>query len=106
MALTGDLALDLFPELQGILDFLEHFGRAAGAAHDHRPIAQDSSHGGLVHHDTFDSGEEDFRGAAFRKDLGIERHFRDARAAVVMAPTSDALDDFIDRAVSGLPLFG
>lgn len=45
-------------------------------------------------------------GAAFRKDIGVERHFRDARAAVVMAPTSDALRDFIGRAVSGLPLFG
>jgi alkylation response protein AidB-like acyl-CoA dehydrogenase len=45
-------------------------------------------------------------GAAFRKDIGIERHFRDARAAAVMAPTSDALQDFIGRAVCGLPLFG
>jgi alkylation response protein AidB-like acyl-CoA dehydrogenase len=45
-------------------------------------------------------------GAAFRKDIGIERHFRDARAAAVMAPTSDALNDFIGRAICGLPLFG
>jgi alkylation response protein AidB-like acyl-CoA dehydrogenase len=45
-------------------------------------------------------------GAAFRKDIGIERHFRDARAAVVMAPTTDALQEFIGRAVCGLPLFG
>jgi isovaleryl-CoA dehydrogenase len=45
-------------------------------------------------------------GAAFRKDVGIERHFRDARASAVMAPTIDALGDFIGRAVSGLPLFG
>ena len=45
-------------------------------------------------------------GAAFRKDIGIERHFRDARASVVMAPTVDALQDFIGRAVCGLPLFG
>ena len=30
-------------------------------------------------------------GAAFRKELGIERRFRDARAARVMAPTTDAL---------------
>lgn len=43
-------------------------------------------------------------GAAFRKDLGIERRFRDARAARVMAPTSDALLDFVGRAVCGLPL--
>lgn len=44
-------------------------------------------------------------GAAFRKDLPLERLFRDARAASVMAPTSDALYDFIGKAVCGLPLF-
>lgn len=44
-------------------------------------------------------------GAAFRRDIGIERHFRDARASAVMAPTLDALRDFVGRAVSGLPLF-
>jgi len=44
-------------------------------------------------------------GAAFRKDVGIERHFRDARAASVMAPTTDVLYDFIGKAVCGLPLF-
>jgi isovaleryl-CoA dehydrogenase len=43
-------------------------------------------------------------GAAFRKELGIERAFRDARAARVMAPTTDALLDFIGRALGGLPL--
>ncbi|HMF05242.1 MAG TPA: acyl-CoA dehydrogenase family protein [Acidimicrobiia bacterium] len=43
-------------------------------------------------------------GAAFRKELGIERRFRDARAARVMAPTTDALEDFIGRALCGLPL--
>lgn len=43
-------------------------------------------------------------GAAFRKDVGIERLFRDARAASVMAPTSDVLYDFIGRALCGLPL--
>jgi isovaleryl-CoA dehydrogenase len=44
-------------------------------------------------------------GAAFRKEGGLERHFRDARAATVMAPTTDAIHDFIGRAVCGLPLF-
>lgn len=44
-------------------------------------------------------------GAAFSKDVGVERHFRDARAATVMAPTTDALYDFIGRAVCGLPVF-
>ena len=43
-------------------------------------------------------------GAAFRKELGIERHFRDAHAARVMAPTTDALLDFVARAVNGMPL--
>jgi isovaleryl-CoA dehydrogenase len=43
-------------------------------------------------------------GAAFRKELGIERRFRDARAARVMAPTTDALLDFVGRALTGLPL--
>ena len=45
-------------------------------------------------------------GAAFRKELGIERRFRDALAARVMAPTTDALHDFVGRATLGLPLFG
>jgi isovaleryl-CoA dehydrogenase len=43
-------------------------------------------------------------GAAFRKELGVERRFRDSRAARVMAPTTDALLDFVGRAVAGLPL--
>lgn len=45
-------------------------------------------------------------GAAFRKEVGVERHFRDARASTVMAPTTDALYDFIGRALCGMPLFG
>lgn len=45
-------------------------------------------------------------GAAFRKEVGVERNFRDARAALVMAPTSDVLYEFIGRAVCGMPLFG
>jgi alkylation response protein AidB-like acyl-CoA dehydrogenase len=44
-------------------------------------------------------------GAAFRKEVGVERSFRDARAASVMAPTSDVLYDFIGKAVCGIPLF-
>ncbi|HLF74872.1 MAG TPA: acyl-CoA dehydrogenase family protein [Anaerolineales bacterium] len=44
-------------------------------------------------------------GAAFRKDVGVERHFRDARAATVMAPTTDVLYDFIGKALCGMPLF-
>jgi alkylation response protein AidB-like acyl-CoA dehydrogenase len=44
-------------------------------------------------------------GAAFRKEVGVDRHFRDARAATVMAPTTDALYDFIGKALCGIPLF-
>lgn len=43
-------------------------------------------------------------GAAFRKELGIERRFRDSRAARVMAPTTDTLLDFVGRTLCGLPL--
>ncbi|MCK6448752.1 MAG: acyl-CoA/acyl-ACP dehydrogenase [Planctomycetes bacterium] len=44
-------------------------------------------------------------GQAFRKEVGVERRFRDSRAALIMAPTSDQLYDFIGKAVCGLPLF-
>lgn len=44
-------------------------------------------------------------GAAYRKDIALERYFRDSRAAAVMAPVSDALWDFIGKAVCGMPLF-
>jgi alkylation response protein AidB-like acyl-CoA dehydrogenase len=44
-------------------------------------------------------------GAAFRKETGVERQFRDARAATVMAPTTDALYDFVGRALCGIDLF-
>lgn len=37
-------------------------------------------------------------GSAFRKELGVERRFRDALAARVMAPTTEALHDFVARA--------
>ncbi|MEQ1568302.1 MAG: acyl-CoA dehydrogenase family protein [Myxococcota bacterium] len=45
-------------------------------------------------------------GAAYRKELGVERAFRDAQASSVMAPTADVLYDFIGKATLGLPLFG
>ena len=44
-------------------------------------------------------------GAAFSRHLGLERVFRDARAMSVMAPTSDALHDFVGRALCGMELF-
>ena len=44
-------------------------------------------------------------GAAYRKDIAVERFFRDSRAATVMAPVTDALYDFIGKATCGMPLF-
>jgi alkylation response protein AidB-like acyl-CoA dehydrogenase len=44
-------------------------------------------------------------GAAFSKHLGLERTFRDARAGWVMAPTVEHLQDFVGKALTGLPLF-
>jgi alkylation response protein AidB-like acyl-CoA dehydrogenase len=44
-------------------------------------------------------------GAAFSRQLGVERLFRDARAGWVMSPTVDHLHEFVGRALTGLPLF-
>lgn len=44
-------------------------------------------------------------GSGFRKEAGVDRAFRDAQAGFVMAPTADQLNDFIGKAVCGLPLF-
>jgi alkylation response protein AidB-like acyl-CoA dehydrogenase len=44
-------------------------------------------------------------GAAYRKDIAVERYFRDAHAAGVMGPTTDVLYDFIGKAVCGMKLF-
>jgi alkylation response protein AidB-like acyl-CoA dehydrogenase len=40
-------------------------------------------------------------GAAYSKHGPLERHFRDARAASVMAPTTDLLRDFLGKALCG-----
>ena len=45
-------------------------------------------------------------GAAFGGARGLERLFRDARAPMVMAPTSDQACEFIGRALCGLEVFG
>ena len=44
-------------------------------------------------------------GAAYRKDVAVERCFRDAQAAGVMGPTTDVLYDFVGKAVCGMDLF-
>ena len=44
-------------------------------------------------------------GSAFSRHLRVEQMFRDARAGWVMAPTVDHLQEFVGRALTGLPLF-
>ena len=44
-------------------------------------------------------------GAAFAGAHGIERLFRDARAPIIMAPTSEIAYEFIGRALCGLEVF-
>jgi len=44
-------------------------------------------------------------GAAFGRRGGLERMFRDAQAASVMAPATDVLKEFLGKACLGLPLF-
>jgi alkylation response protein AidB-like acyl-CoA dehydrogenase len=44
-------------------------------------------------------------GAAYSKHGPLERHFRDARAASVMAPTTELLQDFLGKALCGRELF-
>jgi alkylation response protein AidB-like acyl-CoA dehydrogenase len=60
---------------------------------------------GETANEVLDLGMRVCGGAAFRKDVAVERFFRDARAAGVMAPTTDVLYDFIGKAVCGMPLF-
>ena len=44
-------------------------------------------------------------GAAFGRRGGLERIFRDAQAASVMAPATDVLKEFLGKACLGMPLF-
>lgn len=44
-------------------------------------------------------------GMAYGRRGGLERIFRDAQAASVMAPSSDVLKEFLGKATLGLPLF-
>jgi alkylation response protein AidB-like acyl-CoA dehydrogenase len=44
-------------------------------------------------------------GAAYSKHGPLERHFRDARAASVMAPTTELLHDFLGKALCGQEVF-
>jgi alkylation response protein AidB-like acyl-CoA dehydrogenase len=45
-------------------------------------------------------------GTALHRGLPLERLFRDARAPIVMAPTSDQTQEFIGRALCGMEVLG
>jgi alkylation response protein AidB-like acyl-CoA dehydrogenase len=44
-------------------------------------------------------------GLAYSRQSSIERHWRDARAGAVMAPTNDVLKEWLGKVLTGLPLF-
>ena len=52
-----------------------------------------------------DLGMRTCGGASFSKHLSLDRHFRDARAGSIMAPTTDVLYDFIGKSLLDMPLF-
>ena len=79
--------------------------RSSGRADAMLRVLECKAAAGEAAHEVLDLAMRVCGGAAFRKDLGVERYFRDARAAGVMAPTTDALYDFIGKAVCGMPLF-
>jgi alkylation response protein AidB-like acyl-CoA dehydrogenase len=77
---------------------------AGGAADAGLRVLQSKAHAADVATQVLDIAMQVCGGAAFRKETGVERYFRDARASTVMAPTTDVLRDFIGRAVCGMPL--
>lgn len=44
-------------------------------------------------------------GQAYGRQLPLERHWRDARAGSVMAPTNEILKEWLGKILTGLPLF-
>src|SRR5258708_32997078 len=102
--LSRNLALDLFSEFQGTIDFLEYFWGASGAAHDHRSVAQDSSDGWLIDHDALDPGEEDFGGAAFRQaGLYNDSLIGDGHLGDIALQQTDAKEDCSDEEANESP---
>jgi isovaleryl-CoA dehydrogenase len=88
-----------------------HIGDALSAVEDGRPdatllVLEVKAAAGEAAAEAADVALRAGGGAAFRKESAVERLFRDSRAARVMAPTTDALYDFIGRALLGLPLLG
>ena len=68
-------------------------------------VLRTKAHAGATATEVLDLAMRICGGMAFRKDVGLERYFRDARATGVMAPTTDVLYDFIGKAVCGMELF-
>jgi alkylation response protein AidB-like acyl-CoA dehydrogenase len=97
MRLKTDLARAL------LLDTLDALETARGDAV--LRVLECKAAAGELATEVLDIGMRVTGGAAFRRDLGVERQVRDARAATVMAPTTDALYDFIGKAVCGMPVF-
>ncbi|MEZ5363350.1 MAG: acyl-CoA dehydrogenase family protein [Bryobacterales bacterium] len=68
-------------------------------------VLESKAHAGETATQVLDLAMRVCGGAAFRKDVGVERYFRDARAAGVMGPTTDVLYDFIGKAACGMEVF-
>jgi len=52
-----------------------------------------------------DQGMQVGGGQAYGRHLSLERHWRDARAGSVMAPTNEVLKEWLGKVLTGLPLF-
>jgi isovaleryl-CoA dehydrogenase len=52
-----------------------------------------------------ETGMEIGGGQAYSRSLSLERHWRDARAGSVMAPTNDVLREWLGKLLTGQPLF-
>jgi len=55
-----DLLLDLVAKFEGVGDFVEWFGGAAGADDDDGSVAEQAAEGGFTDFNAFDFGEEHF----------------------------------------------
>jgi alkylation response protein AidB-like acyl-CoA dehydrogenase len=86
--------------LSSVLDALEHPGPATQLLVLEAKVAASEAAVTVT-----DLGMRACGGAAFSGALGLDRRFRDARAAVVMSPTTDQAYDFIGRALCGLEVF-
>jgi alkylation response protein AidB-like acyl-CoA dehydrogenase len=86
--------------LTAVLDSLEHPGPATQLLVLEAKAAATEAAVGVT-----DLAMRTCGGAAFGGAYGLDRLFRDARAPIVMAPTSDVAYEFIGRALCGLPVF-